>query len=87
MKSEIGVVGGGLTGAMMALTLSHCSDKVTLLTKTPLTSKPRHDDNRTTTINAAGKAMLEILGVWSQLPKTPIPLARIMVAEGLAKTK
>ena len=82
MKSEIGIVGGGLTGAMMAVTLSHCSDTVTLLTKTPLTAKPRHDDNRTTTINAAGKAMLETLGVWSHLSKTPIPVTRIMVAEG-----
>ncbi len=87
MKSEIGIVGGGLTGAMIALTLSYCSDKVTLLTQEPLTAKPRHDDNRTTTINAAGKAMLEILGVWSQLPKTPIPVARIMVAEGQVKTE
>lgn len=82
MKSEIGIVGGGLTGAMMAITLSHCSDTVTLLTKAPLTAKPRHDDNRTTTINAAGKAMLKTLGVWSHLKKPPIPIARIMVAEG-----
>ena len=86
MKSEIGIVGGGLTGAMVALTLSHCSDAVTLLTKAPLTAKPYHDDNRTTTINAAGKAMLETLGVWSQLPKAPIPVTRIMVAEGSIKT-
>ena len=64
MKSEIGIVGGGLTGAMMAATLSHCSDTVTLLTKAPLTAKQRHDDNRTTTINPAGKAMLKTLGVW-----------------------
>ena len=82
MKSEIGIVGGGLTGAMMAVTLSHCSDTVTLLTKAPLKAKPRHDDNRTTTINAAGKAMLESLGVWSHLKKPPIPVVRIMVAEG-----
>jgi 2-octaprenyl-6-methoxyphenol hydroxylase len=87
MKSEIGIVGGGLTGTMMAITLSHCSDTVTLLTQTPLRAKQRNDDNRTTTINAAGKAMLEILGVWSKLPKTPIPVARIVVAEGLVKTK
>ena len=86
MKSEIGIVGGGLTGAMMALTLSHCSDSVTLLTQAPLSAKLHNDDNRTTTINVAGKAMLEILGVWSQLPKTPIPVARIMVAEGPVKT-
>ena len=86
MMSEIGIVGGGLTGVMMAVTLSYCSDSVTLVTQAPLTAKSRHDDNRTTTIHAAGKAMLEILGVWSQLPKAPIPVTRIMVAEGPSKT-
>ena len=85
--SKIGIVGGGLTGAMMAVTLSHCSESVTLVTQEALTVKPGHDDNRTTTINAAGKAMLEILGVWSQLLKAPIPVTRIMVAEGLVKTE
>ena len=85
MMSEIGIVGGGLTGVMMAVTLSHCSDSVTLVTQAPPTAKPHYDDNRTTTINAAGKAMLEILGVWSKLPKAPIPVTRIMVAEGPTK--
>ncbi|MGB0197895.1 MAG: FAD-dependent monooxygenase [Candidatus Puniceispirillaceae bacterium] len=86
MMSEIGIVGGGLTGVMMAVTLSHCSDSVTLVTQAPPTANPSHDDNRTTTIHAAGKAMLEVLGVWSQLPKAPIPVTRIMVAEGPSKT-
>jgi 2-polyprenyl-6-methoxyphenol hydroxylase-like FAD-dependent oxidoreductase len=86
MMSEIGIVGGGLTGVMMAVTLSHCSDSVTLVTQAPPTANPSHDDNRTTTIHAAGKAMLEALGVWSQLPKVPIPVTRIMVAEGPSQT-
>ena len=86
MMSEIGIVGGGLTGVMMAVTLSHCSDPVTLVTQAPPTANPRYDDNRTTTIHAAGKAMLEALGVWSQLPKAPTPVTRIMVAEGPSKT-
>ena len=86
MMSEIGIVGGGLTGVMMAVTLSYCSDSVTLVTQAPLTAKFRPDDNRTTTIHAAGKVMLEILGVWSQLPKAPVPVTRIMVDEGPSKT-
>ena len=85
--SEIGIVGGGLTGAMMAVTLSYCSGSVTLVTQAPPTAKPRRNDNRTTTIHAAGKAMLEALGVWSQLPKAPIPVTRIMVAEGPSQTR
>ena len=84
--SEIGIVGGSLTGVMMAVTLSHCSDSVALVTQAPCTPKNRQDDNRTTTIHAAGKAMLEALGVWSQLPKAPIPVTRIMVAEGPSRT-
>jgi 2-octaprenyl-6-methoxyphenol hydroxylase len=82
MESEIGIVGGGLTGVMMAVTLSHSSDSVTLITKALLSPKYRQDDNRTTTIHAAGKAMLEALGVWENLPKPPVPVTRIMVAEG-----
>ena len=85
--SEIGIVGGGLTGVMMAVTLSYCSDSVTLVTQAPPTPKTRHDDNRTTTINAAGKVMLEILGVWSKLPKAPNPVTRIMVAQGPIQTE
>ena len=84
--SEIGIVGGGLTGVMMAVALSHCSDSVTLVTRAPPKANSHHDDNRTTTIHAAGKTMLEVLGVWSQLPKAPIPVTRIMVAEGISKT-
>jgi 2-octaprenyl-6-methoxyphenol hydroxylase len=82
MESEIGIVGGGLTGVMMAVTLSHSSDSVTLITKALLSPKYRQDDNRTTTIHAAGKAMLEALGIWENLPKPPVPVTRIMVAEG-----
>ena len=86
MISKIGIVGGGLTGVMLAVTLSHCSDSVTLVTKAPPKAKPHPDDNRTTTIHAAGKAMLEVLGVWSKLQRSPTPITRIMVAEGESKT-
>ena len=74
MKSEIGIVGGGFDrrddggNAVALFGYSNTSDK-----KAPLTAKPRHDDNRTTTINAAGKAMLETLGVWSHLKKSLFP--------------
>lgn len=85
--SEIGIVGGGLTGIMMAITLSHCSDSVTLITQSPCVPKNRQDDNRTTTIHSAGKAMLKTLGVWSELPKVPIPVTRIMVAQGASQAR
>ena len=81
-ESEIGIVGGGLAGVMMAVVLSHSSDSVALITKAPLSPKNRQGDNRTTTIHAAGMAMLEVLGIRENLPKPPVPITRIMVAEG-----
>jgi 2-polyprenyl-6-methoxyphenol hydroxylase-like FAD-dependent oxidoreductase len=82
MVNEIGIVGGGLTGVMMAVAISHSSDSVTLVTNRPLSKKHRPDDRRTTTVNAAGKAMLEVLGIWKNLSKAPVPITRILVAEG-----
>ena len=91
IESEIGIVGGGLAGVMMAVVLSHSSNSVTLITKTPLANAPlsakyRQDDNRTTTIHAAGKAMLETLRIWKNLAKPPVPITRIMVTEGPSRS-
>ena len=61
MMTDIVVVGGGLTGLMTALTLSHSPFKVKHIHR-----QKAHDDGekiRTTTISAAGKRMLETLGV------------------------
>ena len=84
MQSEVGIVGGGLTGAMMALALSHSSDKISLVIQSPLSPKNTENDKRTTTINSAGKKMLDVLGVWEHLSIPPVPIHKIMVAEGVA---
>lgn len=88
---QIVVVGAGLTGVMTALALSHCgygslsAPAVTLIdranqTDTRPTTTPR--DHRTTTINAAGMAMLNALGVWPLIVKSATPISHIKVAHG-----
>ena len=87
---EVIIVGGGLTGVMMALALSYggygsaAAPAIALVDRAPAqphsvntktahtespnstssTRKTASGDHRTTTIHAAGKTMLETLGVW-----------------------
>ena len=86
---EIVVVGAGLTGVMTAIALSHCgygspsAPAITLIDRTSQTSagtKTTPQDQRTTTIHAAGKAMLDALGVWHLVANNATPIYRIKVA-------
>ena len=88
---EIVVVGAGLTGVMTAIALSHCgygspsAPAITLVDRTSQTSagtKTTPRDQRTTTIHAAGKAMLDALGVWHLVANNATPIYRIKVASG-----
>ena len=82
---DIVVVGGGLTGLMTALTLSHSPFTVKHL------QRQKADDDeekiRTTTISAAGKRMLETLGVWQKLAGAATPVKALRVADGDAMTR
>ena len=89
---QIVVVGAGLTGVMTALALSHCGfgspsvPAVTLIdrcNRTDAKTKAATRDHRTTTIHAAGMAMLDALGVWPLIAKNATPISRIKVAHGL----
>ena len=75
---QIVVVGAGLTGVMTALALSHCgygtpsAPAVTLIDRVNQAgakAKTATRDHRTTTVHAAGVAMLDALGVWPLLTK------------------
>jgi 2-octaprenyl-6-methoxyphenol hydroxylase len=88
---QIVVVGAGLTGVMTALALSYCgygspsAPAVTLVDRVNQTGKKAKTatlDHRTTTIHAAGKAMLDALGVWPLIAKNVTPISRIKVANG-----
>ena len=95
---EVIIVGGGLTGVMMALALSYggyglaAAPAIALVDRAPAhnkssdsassTSKTTSGDHRTTTIHAAGKTMLETLGVWPLISDMATPITRIKIANG-----
>ena len=88
---QIVVVGAGLSGVMTALALSHCgygspsAPAITLIDRVNQTNakaKTAARDHRTTTVHAAGKAMLGALGVWPLIAKKATPISRIKVANG-----
>ncbi len=88
---QIVVVGAGLTGVMTALALSYSgygsqsAPAVTLIDRvnqTDAKAKSAKRDQRTTTIHAAGKAMLNALGVWPLIAQDATPISRIRVANG-----
>ena len=79
---DIVVVGGGLTGLMTALTLSHSPYQVVHIQRhQPIDGG---ETIRTTTVSAAGKRMLETLGVWQRLATPPTPIEALKVADGEA---
>ena len=80
-NTEICVVGGGLTGMMMAVALAHTPYKICLLDRSTGTNPPA--DGRTTTINLASQKMLAALGVWDHLSNAPTPIYAIHVASGM----
>ena len=62
---DILIVGGGLTGKMMALTLSYSGYKIGLMA--PHHAKKDAFDRRSTTIHHAGHLMLDALAVADRL--------------------
>ena len=85
---QIVVVGAGLTGVMTALALSHCgygsrsAPAITLIDRINHTDSTATHDHRTTTVHAAGRAMLDALGVWPLIAKDATPISRIKIANG-----
>ena len=80
MRPDIAVIGGGLTGLMMARTLSATGAHILLVDRS--SGADSIPDERTTTINAAGMRMLQTLGVQDNLQQDATPIMRIAVAEG-----
>lgn len=80
MRPDIAVIGGGLTGLMMARALSATGAHILLVDRS--SGADGIPDERTTTINAAGMRMLQTLGVEDNLQQDATPIMRIAVAEG-----
>ena len=78
-KADIAIIGGGLTGKMMALTLLHSGYEI--LVFAPEVKKTALD-RRTTTIHKAGYKMLSTLGVIDHLETPMVPIHSIHIAIG-----
>ena len=87
MKTDIAIIGGGLTGMMMARALSLTGADICLVDRSSnQLADTQSPDERTTTIHAAGMRMLRTLGIGDQLRQTATPIMRIAVAEGAPLT-
>jgi len=82
--TDVVVIGGGLTGLMTAIALSHVGPQIHLVDRA--STDAAQPDERTTTINAAGARMLQALDVWDRITVTPARVMRVAVAEGPAPT-
>ena len=76
------VVGGGLTGASLAVALADLGLKVAVVEAVPPEDpgQPSLDD-RTSAIARTGVRILENLGVWPQLAETPSPIRAVEISE------
>lgn len=84
----LAIIGGGLTGKMVALTLSHSGyDSALIAPKKPAIKQEDKSkiDRRSTTIHHAGAKMLEALGLKDALAGKLSPIHVIRVAVGAQK--
>ena len=82
IKSDIVIVGAGLTGLTLACGLSHLNIKIVLLDKFNfLNMKKDVYDLRTTAISEGSKQFLEKIGAWSLLKKYTEPIKEINVLD------
>jgi len=82
-RYDVIVVGGGLSGLTATVALSKCGLSVVLVDRDPAEKVRCADrDGRTTAIAAAGRAMLDALGVWSALANQAEPILDIRVSDG-----
>ena len=84
----LAIIGGGLTGKMVALTLSHSGyDSALIAPKKPAIKQEEKSkiDRRSTTIHHAGAKMLEALGLKDALAGKLSPIHVIRVAVGAQK--
>ena len=77
-RTDIALVGGGLTTYMMAAVLQHSGYDFVWFSG-PEPDAGQHKDTRTTTLHHAGKKMLETLGAWDRLGADAWPLTDIHV--------
>src|SRR6202034_2880618 len=79
---DIGIVGGGVVGASLAVALAPLGLKVGLVEAVAhdSASQPSFDE-RTTALSNGSRRILETLGVWSDVQAQATPIRKIHVSE------
>ena len=80
--SDINIVGGGLIGSVLALSLSKLDLKVTIVEKNPTYNpKKNHTDKRTVAISEGTKHFLDKLELWKDIKLFTEPIREIKVID------
>jgi len=88
MKSDILVVGAGLTGLMAAFALSNLNTNIIIIDKVDfLSKKNNNNDLRTTAIAEGSKQFFEKIGIWKKINKFAQPIRDIKVIDRKPKNK
>ncbi len=77
----IAIVGGGLVGSVMALSLHHRKVPCSLFEKNKLSTQKAADDGRTIAVSAGSKENLKNIGLWPYLEPNACPINDIRVME------
>ncbi len=82
-QQNIVIIGGGLAGLTLALTLSKYDFDVTCIDREdPKTQNQNNYDGRTTAISAGSRRVLEAIGIWDTLDPHACAIEQIRVADG-----
>jgi ubiquinone biosynthesis UbiH/UbiF/VisC/COQ6 family hydroxylase len=88
LPDDIVVVGAGLTGLVLGLSLAHAGYRVNLIDRGD--GLPATDTIRTTTINKFSYNHIKSLGVWAEfqrLGEGPVPVCQIRVSDEKTKSQ
>ncbi|HLB07388.1 MAG TPA: UbiH/UbiF/VisC/COQ6 family ubiquinone biosynthesis hydroxylase [Alphaproteobacteria bacterium] len=83
VRSDLLIVGGGLTGLALGLAVAQAGIPATIVERTPLAlnAKPARD-GRVLALALSSKRMLEALGLWPALALEAEPILEIRVVDG-----
>src|SRR6202035_5739772 len=81
-KFDIAIVGGGMVGASLAVSLEGLGLRVALIEAVPhdSASQPSFDE-RTTALSNGSRRILETLGVWAAVSGAATPIRKIHVSD------
>lgn len=82
-RPDVIIVGGGLTGPVLALALASGGVRSTVVDAEPATTHAAPDfDGRAYAISLSSRRMLEVLGIWQQAEPEAEPITEIRISDG-----